>query len=82
MQETIPVASSTGSSHAVALSSTPATENVWSFDLDLTTPFDPVAIKSASRSASTPETYPPGMSEARRKARAELVREAFDCGNY
>lgn len=108
MQKTVTVTSSTGSSHTAALPSTPAAENVWSFDfdLDLTTPFDPAAIRSATmyspqpapqpapqsanhsanhsanQSASAPETFPLGMSEARRKARAELVREAFDCGNY
>lgn len=96
MQKTVTVTSRTGSSHTAALPSTPAAENVWSFDfdLDLTTPFDPAAIRSATmyspqpapqsanQSASAPETFPLGMSEARRKARAELVREAFDCGNY
>ncbi len=96
MQKTVTVTSRTGSSHTAALPSTPTAESVWSFDfdLDLTTPFDPAAIRSATmyspqpapqsanQSASAPETFPLGMSEARRKARAELVREAFDCGNY
>ena len=56
------------------LALSPAAERAWSFDFDLPLP--------VSLTGNPPDNMLQAMPQARLKARAELVRGAFDCGTY